>query len=284
MHSVQSASAGTLAGQILQSEPADDFGDPEPELLDDPEPEPIAKRSVDEERQHRKIQLASAFRIFGRLGFDEGVAGHITARDPETPDHLWVNPYGVHFSRIKVSDLLLIDGAGKVVGGSGRTNKTAFAIHAAIHEARPDVNAVTHAHTLNGRAWAALCRPLDPIVQESCAFWNDHVVFEEYRGLVLDKSEGYAIARQMGRARAAILRHHGLLTVGRSVEETVWWFITMDRACHMQLMAEAAGTPRLMSDDEAKVAHRQFGNANQARHSFALLAEIVRHEEPDLFE
>ncbi|MBB6377433.1 ribulose-5-phosphate 4-epimerase/fuculose-1-phosphate aldolase [Pseudonocardia eucalypti] len=256
----------------------------EPELLDDPEPESVRERTVEQEREHRKIQLATAFRIFARYGFEEGVAGHITARDPEWPDHLWVNPYGVHFARVKVSDLLLLNGEGKVVGGSRRTNKTAFAIHAAIHDARPDVVAVAHAHTLNGRAWASLSRPLDPIIQESCAFWNDHVVFDDYRGLVLDKAEGEAIAQAMGGTRAAILRHHGLLTVGRTVEEAVWWFITMDRAAHMQLMAEAAGTPRIMSTEEATLAHRQFGNANQARHSFNLLADLVREEQPDVVE
>jgi ribulose-5-phosphate 4-epimerase/fuculose-1-phosphate aldolase len=259
--------------------------DSAPELLDDPEPATTsAERTVEQEREHRKVALATAFRMFARYGFEEGVAGHITARDPELPDHLWVNPYGVHFSRMKVSDLLLLDGHGKVVGGNRRTNKTAFAIHAAIHEARTDIAAVAHAHTLNGRAWASLSRPLDPIIQESCAFWNDHVVFDDYRGLVLDKSEGVAIAAQMGHRKAAILRHHGLLTVGGTVEEAVWWFITMDRACYMQLMAEAAGKPRIMTDEEAKLAHRQFGNANQARHSFNLLAELIQEEEPEVFD
>ncbi|WP_028933929.1 class II aldolase/adducin family protein [Pseudonocardia spinosispora] len=258
--------------------------DEAPVLLDDPEPTRRHTRTVEQEREHRKRMLAISFRMFARYGFDEGVAGHITARDPELPDHLWVNPYGVHFSRIRASDLLLLDGNGKVVGGNKRTNKTAFAIHAAIHDARPDVTAVAHAHTLNGRAWSSLNRPLDPIIQESCAFWNDHVVFEDYRGLVLDKSEGEAIAARMGMRKAAILRHHGLLTVGRTVEEAVWWFITMDRACHMQLMAEAAGTPRLMSDEEAKLAHRQFGNANQAQHSFTLLADIITEEEPQVLD
>src|SRR6201991_1663910 len=75
---------------------------------------PEEGRTIEQERLHRKQNLAAAFRLFSRFGFDEGVAGHITARDPELPDHFWVNPYAVHFSRIKVSDLLLIDGQGRV--------------------------------------------------------------------------------------------------------------------------------------------------------------------------
>lgn len=243
---------------------------------------PDARASVAEERRHRKEQLAIAFRMFARFGFDEGIAGHITARDPEFPDRFWVNPYAVHFSRIRVSDLLLIDEQGRVAQGRRRTNKAAFAIHSTIHRARPDVTAVAHAHSVHGRAWAALGRPLAPIIQESCAFWHDHAVFEDYRGLVLDQSEGELIARALGDSRAAILRHHGLLTVGASVEEAAWWFITMDRAARMELLARAAGEPRIMSDEEARLARRQFGSANMARHSFRVLAEVIREEQPDV--
>ena len=278
MTSTTTTPADHRADGAVNDDAADDPG------LLDLGPLPAGATTVEAERRHRKVQLAVAFRIFARYGFDEGIAGHITARDPELADHFWVNPYAVHFSRIKVSDLLLIDGQGRVAEGCRRTNKAAFSIHSAIHEARPDVTAVAHAHSIHGRAWASLSRPLDPIIQESCAFWNDHAVFEDYRGLVLERTEGEAIAAALGTGRAAILRHHGLLTVGHSVEEAAWWFITMDRAAQMQLLAEAAGTPRLMSDEEATLAHRQFGNANMARHNFNLLAELVIDEHPEVLD
>jgi ribulose-5-phosphate 4-epimerase/fuculose-1-phosphate aldolase len=188
----------------------------------------------------------------------------------------------VHFSRIKVSDLLLIDDAGRVIEGERRTNKAAFWIHSSIHRARPDVVAVAHAHTIHGRAFGSLNKILDPIVQESCAFYDDHVLFGEYNGLVLEQAEGQRIADLLGGRRAAILRHHGLITVGRSVEEAAWWFITMDRACQMELLARAAGTPQIMTQEEAALAHRQFGNANMARHNFQLLADLVTEQEPDV--
>lgn len=245
---------------------------------------PEREESVAAERLHRKRHLAAAFRIFARYGYDEGIAGHITVRDPEFPGRFWVNPYAVHFSRISTSDLLLIDEQGRVVEGSRRTNKAAFWIHSAIHHARQDVMVVAHAHTIHGRAFAALSKHLDPIVQESCAFYQDHVVFDEYKGLVLEKAEGERIAARLGHRRAAILRHHGLLTVGRSIEEAAWWFISMDRACQMQLLADAAGQPRIMPDEEAELAHRQFGNSNMARHNFRLLAELIFEQEPDVLD
>jgi ribulose-5-phosphate 4-epimerase/fuculose-1-phosphate aldolase len=245
---------------------------------------PASAGTVEAERLHRKRQLAIAFRIFGRYGYDEGIAGHVTARDPEFPDRFWVNPYAVHFSRIRVSDLLLIDEQGRVVEGERRTNKAAFWIHSSIHRARPDVVAVAHAHTIHGRAFASLDKLLDPIVQESCAFHDDHVLFDEYQGLVLEQGEGERIAARLGGRRAAILRHHGLLTVGGSVAEAAWWFLTMDRACQMQLLADAAGSPRRMTEQEASLAHRQFSNATMARHNFRILADLIVEESPDVLD
>src|SRR3954470_8651975 len=100
--------------------------------------------SIDEERLHRKQRLAASFRLFGKFGFDEGVAGHITARDPEHSDRFWVNPFGLSFKLITVDDLILVDHQGQVVEGSWPVNQAAFAIHAAIHSARPDVVAAAH--------------------------------------------------------------------------------------------------------------------------------------------
>src|SRR5690348_3155750 len=197
--------------------------------------------SVEAERLHRKQRLAASFRLFGRFGFDEGVAGHITARDPERLDHFWVNPFGMNFSHIRVSDLILVNDKGEVVEGNAFVNGAAFAIHSQIHAARPDVIAAAHSHSVYGKSWSTLGRLLDPLTQDVCAFYEDHAVFDDYTGVVLDLDEGKRIAHALGDRKAAILRNHGLLTVGHSVDEAVWWFITMERTCQAQLLAEAAG-------------------------------------------
>src|SRR5437879_12422587 len=101
-------------------------------------PLPPSFATVEEERLHRKQRLAAAFRLFAHFGYEEGVAGHITARDPERPDHFWVNPFGVHFRHIRVSDLILVNAKGEVVEGNRPVNVAAFAIHSSIHNARPD--------------------------------------------------------------------------------------------------------------------------------------------------
>src|SRR6516164_397250 len=115
-------------------------------------PGPPSYQNLEDERRHRKEHLAAAFRLFAKFGFDEGVAGHITVRDPEHPDCFWVNPFGVHFGLIRVSNLILVNHAGEVVQGSHPVNTAAFAIHSRVHAARPDVVAAAHAHSMHGKA------------------------------------------------------------------------------------------------------------------------------------
>lgn len=240
--------------------------------------------TVEEVRAERKKKLAAAFRLFGKFGFDEGVAGHITVRDPEHTDHFWVNPFGVSFKQIKVSDLILVNHDGEIVEGSGMLNGAAFAIHSQIHKHLPHVTAAAHSHSVYGKAWASLGRPLDPITQDSCAFYDDHVVFNEFNGVVLDLDEGKKIATQLGKKKAAILQNHGLLTVGNTVDEAAWWYITMERTCQAQLMAEAAGKPILISDEVARGTHKNVGSTAAGVFSFKPLYDVITAEQPDLFD
>jgi ribulose-5-phosphate 4-epimerase/fuculose-1-phosphate aldolase len=248
--------------------------------IDTPQP-PLFER-VEDERLHRKQRLAAAFRLFARYGFDEGVAGHITVRDPEFPDHFWVNPFGMYFGHIRVSDLLLVNDKGEVVEGDKPVNRAAFAIHSQVHKARPDVVAAAHAHSTYGKTWSALGRLLDPLTQDACAFYEDHAIFDDYTGVVLDTHEGKRIATALGERKAVILRNHGLLTVGHSVDETAWWFITMDRSCQVQLMAEAAGKPLPIDPDTASLTYSQIGSHYMGWFSFQSLYDKIVRQEPDL--
>src|SRR5438477_2759095 len=247
-------------------------------------PTPPSFASVEDERLHRKQRLAASFRLFSRFGFDEGVAGHITARDPELSDHFWVNPFAMHFGHIKVSDLLLINDHGDVVEGTREVNRAAFAIHSQVHAARPDVVAAAHSHSTYGRAWSTLGRLLDPITQDVCAFYNDHAVFDDYTGVVLDLQEAKRIAHALGDAKAAILSNNGLLTVGQSVDEAVWWFITMERSCQAQLLAEAAGKPIKISPENALHTRGQVGTHMGGWFQFQPLWKMITREQPDLFD
>ena len=172
----------------------------------------------------------------------------------------------------------------RVVEGDKPVNTAAFVIHSQIHASRPDVVAAAHAHSVYGKSWSALGRPLEPITQDVCAFFEDHAVFDDYTGVVLDLEEGKRIAHALGGNKAAILRNHGLLTVGHTVEEAAWWFITMERSCQAQLLASAAGTPVQISPEMARLTATQVGSHLAGWFSFQPLLDRISREQPDLFE
>nr|POE79917.1 decarboxylase novr [Quercus suber] len=217
-----------------------------------------------EERIYRKQHLAAAYRVFAERGFDEGVAGHISVRDPILPDHFWLNPLSKHFSQICVSDLILVNEDGEVVEGDEPINAAAFAIHSEIHKARPDVHAACHAHSVYGKAFSVFGRELDMITQDSLRFYKDHAVYPQFGGVVLDREEGRRIASHLGTGKAIILQNHGLLTVGETIDAAAFWFLSLDKTCHAQLLVDAAAhgsghQKTFISDEEAKSSYEQVG-------------------------
>lgn len=240
-------------------------------------------QSPEEIRAERKRKLAAAFRAFGKFGFDEGVAGHITARDPELTDHFWVNPMGRSFKQMRVSDLMLVSHEGEVVEGEGLLNGAAFTIHSRIHMEHPRVVAAAHSHSLYGKAFSALGRELAPLTQDACAFFEDHVL-ADFTGVVLDCDEGERIASALGDRKAAILKNHGLLTVGESVDEAAWWFITMERSCQAQLLAEAAGTPHHIPREFALQTRETVGSSMAGWFQFQPIYDVMVAEQPDLLD
>lgn len=249
-------------------------------------PQPPVFDNFEDERLHRKQRLAAAFRLFGRFGFDEGVAGHITARDPEFPDQFWVNPFTKNFKQISVSDLICVDHEGKVVIGDRPVNAAAFAIHSRVHLARPDVIAAAHSHSLYGKAWSAFRKELQPLTQDSCAFYNDHAVFDDYTGVVLDLEEGDRIGAALGDGKAVILSNHGNLTVGHTVDEAAYWFITMERSCQAQLQVAAATglEPYPIDPDMAAKTAKQVGSHFGGWLNFQPLWDWIVELEPDLLD
>lgn len=240
--------------------------------------------NVEDERQFRKQRLAAAFRLFAKFGYDEGTAGHITARDPEFPDRFWVNPFGLDFSMIKASDLLCVDHTGEIVVGDRPLNAAAFAIHSQVHAARPEAVAAAHSHSMHGKALAAMHETIWPITQDACAFYNDCALLDDFTGVVLDIEEGKRIAATLGDKKAIILANHGPLTVGTSIESAVWWFITLDRSAQAQLITMAAGGPKRIDDDNAAVTYNQIGNELAGWFQAQPMFDRIVREQPDLLD
>lgn len=215
--------------------------------------------SFESDRNHRLNHLAAVFRHWSRQGYVFGFSGHISYRDPEFTDAFWTNPLGVHFGLLKASDMVLVNLEGEIIGGnqSRPANTAGFLIHAAVHKARADVHAACHCHSPAGKAWSAVGRRLDMITQDACKFLGDaHAVYDSYGGVVLAEEEGANIARALGpRGKGCILKNHGLLTVGQTVDEAAWLFDVMEHSCRDQLAVEAAvngkgGVTKAVIDDE----------------------------------
>lgn len=163
------------------------------------------------ERKWAKEHLVGAFRLFAKFGYNDGAGGHISLRDPIMRDCFWINPYAVHFKLLKVSDLILVSEDGKpLTETKHKVNRAGFMIHAALHKARPDVNAAAHCHSPYGRAWSTFGRPIEMLNQDCCMFYNDLSVYEGFGGVVLAKEEGENIAKALGPTRKnVILQNHG---------------------------------------------------------------------------
>ncbi|KAJ5266835.1 hypothetical protein N7478_009643 [Penicillium angulare] len=224
-----------------------------------------------EKRKWMKEHMAAAFRYFGKLGYGEGVSGHISMRDPILKDHFWMNPFAKHFSTIKASDLVLVDHEGYVTeeGAQIPVNEAGFLIHSEIHKARPDVVAAAHTHGIHGKTWSSFGKPIEMLTQDACNFHGRLGVYNDHGGIVLSADEGKNIAKALGKDNiACILQNHGLLTVGRTVDEAAILYSMLENACHSQLMADAAaanGIPKIIIDDEAAAFTAEFA---QNPHNF----------------
>lgn len=244
-----------------------------------------------QERLHRKQRLAAAYRLFGRLGFEVGVAGHFTARDPVHPEQYWINPLGVPFSQITVSHLLRVDGDGQVVEGEGLLNTSALELHHDLQQARPDVVGIAHFHGFHGRVWSSLGQLFEPITAESGAFLNDQVIFPRHAlrtasgALEQDRNiVSQAFVETFAQNNLLVWQNHGLWVTGATVESAAWRFILAEDTARVHLAARSAGQPLVPPADALE------GGIDKARHEFFAwlnflpLWDQIRTEEPDLLD
>ena len=242
---------------------------------------------VDAERLYLKQRLVAACRAFALEGFDYGFAGHLTIRDPARPELYWTNPMCVHFAQVKVSNLILVDHSGHVIEGDYAVNRAGFVLHAAVHEANPDILAMCHAHTVYGTAFAALGRPLDPISQDAAAFFEDHIVIKDEAGQVaVEEKAGLAVADWFKGVKAAIHQNHGLLTASRhSIEAAAFWFIALERCCRQQLLVDATGqTPLLIPPDRSRYSREHVGSEYIGWLHFQTIYDHLAKTQPDMFD
>jgi len=232
----------------------------------------MADPSPEEVRVERKRQVALGYRILAAQRWGDLGDGHISARDPERTDCFWLLRYGVSYHAARVRDLVLVGPKGELVEGEGFINQAAYYIHQPILEARPEAVSACHVHTGWGTPFSAEVRPIEPISQESCIFFEDHAIFDDEEVQVQSVEAGARIAQALGTRRAIILRNHGLLTVGERVDETVGSFVHMERVAEVHMKARDA---RPISPEAARFAQKDLVRYGAGRVAFGAL--VARH-------
>ncbi|MEE4360268.1 MAG: class II aldolase/adducin family protein [Pseudomonadales bacterium] len=233
---------------------------------------PTLSESPDVLREKRKRDVALGYRLFAANRWGDAGDGHISARDPERTDCFWTLRYGISYHRARVDDLVLVSPEGELVEGAGTLNMAAYYIHYPILRSRPDAVSAAHVHTGWGSPFSAEVRPIEPITQEACVFFEDHAIFDDEEVQVQSVEAGQRIADALGSNRAIILRNHGLLTVANRVDECVGSFVQMERVAEAHMKVRDA---RPISAEAARFAKADLVKFGAGRVAFR--AMVDRH-------
>lgn len=205
---------------------------------------PVRPSAVKDPVQQARIDLAAAYRLIHRLGLDDSIYTHISARMPGTHDRFLINPYGMRFEEVTASNLVTVDIDGNIVDDPLNLgiNPAGFTIHSAVHAARHDAACVLHTHTVAGVAVSCQEQGLLPLNQWSLQF-TDRLAYHDYEGIALDLDERSRLVADLGDKFVMVLRNHGMLTLGRSVAEAFKLMHNLERSCRAQLAIQSAGAP-----------------------------------------
>lgn len=211
----------------------------------------------------------------GRVLVDEGqgdyVWGHISARLPDGSGRFLMKPGCIGLEELDADNIITVNIEGEKVAGAWPRHNEVY-IHSEVMRARPDINAVLHTHPEHAIAFSSLGKPLAAMSNDGTMFSAGVPVFAETTDLITDQPRGQAVAKCLGAGNALILRNHGIVTAGRSIEEAVFLAIKLERACRIQLLAESAGGPKLfVKDDELKTKRTRTNRSDSQGNAFSYL-------------
>jgi ribulose-5-phosphate 4-epimerase/fuculose-1-phosphate aldolase len=241
---------------------------------------------VSEAERAARVQLAACYRIFNHLGWVEMIFNHITLRVPGPEKLFLINPFGLHYSEITASSLLLIDIEGNPVRESRYpVNRAGFVIHSAIHAALPEAHCVMHTHTTTGMAVASLQGGLSP-TNFYAAQLHGGVAYHDFEGITVEEGEKQRLVASIGSKRAVILRNHGLLAWGPSVQEAYMTLWTLQRACDVQIASSSAGPLNPIRDEVFAQTVRESGPGEKRTCDdvFAAMQRLVDAKDPSYRE
>lgn len=197
---------------------------------------------MDETLWRHKVELAAALRLAERYGLSEGISNHFSYALDDAGERFLLHPFGLHWSEVRASDILTVDGEGRPLDGDGEVETSAFVIHSRVHLASPRARCVLHTHMPYATALTLLeDTRLEPVEQNALRFYGDVAYDGGYAGLALALDEGDRLARALGDKCVLFMANHGVLVVGETIAEAFDALYYLERACQFQVLALSTG-------------------------------------------
>ncbi len=238
----------------------------------------VNQMSCNDDIEMQKYKLAAAYRMMVMENLDEGgISGHISLKVPGYSDRFWVNPFGLLSEEVTPDNLVMVDIEGNILEGNHPINVAGFCIHAAIHRMYPDKECVAHTHSPWGTLFSATGQKIKPIDQNCCMFYDNHVVYDEYNGPVIDADDAQEIGKRLNGMDAIILKNHGTITTGSCVESAVVRMVAIERAYRLNVLSNQLPEVELIDETIAEFTKEWIGNDIGLAIEFrALLRKVER--------
>lgn len=234
-----------------------------------------------------RIDLAATFRIVAHLGMHEAVANHFSAAVSPDGKQFLINPKWKHFSRIRASDLLLLDADNPDNANHPDVDPTAWAIHGQIHQRLPQARAVLHLHPVYTTAVACMANPhVLPIDQNTARYFNRIAVDDMYGGMAETEAEGARLAGLLDGKRRLLMGNHGVMVIAPDIGEAFDDIWTLERACQILVTAWSTGQPlRVLSDEVAeKTAQGWEKISDFSRRHFEEMKALMIEADPSVLD
>jgi ribulose-5-phosphate 4-epimerase/fuculose-1-phosphate aldolase len=195
--------------------------------------------SISDQEKQVRIDLATAYQLAHLKNWDDGIYTHISAAIPGEEGAYLLNQFGLRFNEVTPQNLVKVNIEGQILAGDGPVNQSGFAIHGAVHVARPDAHCVFHLHADAVIAVSAQKQGLLPISQHALRFYQD-MAYHSYQGLALSSQEQTTLIANLGNKKAILLHNHGSIVCGISIQQAFYLMDVLDKACKIQLLAGSA--------------------------------------------